>query len=167
MALLKLGVSLWVLLLLGVGRSAAEEEELVEAGEDLGEEEGADPYEDILDDLAVSHMAGPQSCDSPAVLGDRVYLEYAGIEHATGEVFSANTRASQLPLIVRLGEEQVLPGEYDRDDEFAAAVSPARLAILFLCSAIFENSARSLNRAFASSPGGNGRCVWCLSWFRN
>ena len=146
MALLKLGVSLWVLLLLGVGRSAAEEEELVEAGEDLGEEEGADPYEDILDDLAVSHMAGPQSCDSPAVLGDRVYLEYAGIEHATGEVFSANTRASQLALIVRLGEEQVLPGEYDRDDDFAAAVaarsapaSPARLAILFLCSAIFEN----------------------------
>ena len=43
MALLKLGVSLWVLLLLGVGRSVAEEEELVEAGEDLGEEEGRTP----------------------------------------------------------------------------------------------------------------------------
>ena len=87
----------------------------VEPGEDLTgeEEEEGELFDGILEDLALTHLAGPETCDGAhlAELGDRVYLEYAGIEHATGEVFAANTRVGQLALIVRLGEKQVLPGE--------------------------------------------------------
>ena len=108
---------LFLLLCVAIGREHALassedllEEDAVEPGEEEEEEED-DMFDTILKQVEVTSMAGPTECQHAAELGDRVYLEYAGIEHATGEVFSANTRLGQMALIVRIGERQVLPGK--------------------------------------------------------
>ena len=61
------------------------EEDDVEPGEE--EEQEGDMFDSILKQVEVTSMAGPKGCQHAAELGDRVYLEYAGIEHATGECF--------------------------------------------------------------------------------
>ena len=109
---------LFLLLCLAIGREhvlavdeEGGEEDDVEPGEEEGEEEKEDIFDSILKEVTVASLTVPSECKHRAERGDRIYLEYAGIEHATGEVFSANTRAGQMALIVRLGEKTVLPGK--------------------------------------------------------
>ena len=63
--------------------------------------------------VAVKHIKKHEGdCHKTVGDGDRVYLFFSGMDHNTGEVFDTNRALGTSAFIMRIGESEVLKGEY-------------------------------------------------------
>lgn len=66
--------------------------------------------DDEQESVRISTYSKPAECPHETAMGDRAYVRYSGRVAGTGEVFDNNQGLGDPPLVMRVGEQNVLQG---------------------------------------------------------